>query len=80
MNLLSNLSRVSEGAMSAISGQVEALYLENSRADVNETMTSLILESLVTPVLSPERIVAETVMLIAILHSNVGTEIGELVD
>ncbi|XP_012946458.1 nucleolar MIF4G domain-containing protein 1 homolog isoform X1 [Aplysia californica] len=70
------LNKVSEGAMQAISSQVEALYLDNSRADVNETMTSLIMEAIVTPVITPERLVAETAMFIAILHSNVGTEIG----
>ena len=63
--------------MQAISSQVEALYLDYSRNDVNETMTSMIIDSLVTPIISPERIVTETVMLIAILHSNVGIETGE---
>ena len=43
---------------------------------MNETLLELISAVLVGPVLSTERIVLEHVMLIAILHANVGTEIG----
>ena len=63
--------------MQVISSSVEALYLENSRGAVNAALTSLTLEALVTPTLAPERIVSETAMLHAVLHSNVGTEIGK---
>jgi nucleolar MIF4G domain-containing protein 1 len=43
---------------------------------MNETLLDLLYASLVGPVLSSERIILEHVMLIAILHANVGTEIG----
>lgn len=71
------INRVSEGTIQAISSQVEALYLDNSRADVNETLTGLIMEAVVTPVPCPERLAEELSMLVAILHSNVGSEVGE---
>ena len=70
-------NRVSEGTIQALSSQVESLYLDHSRADLNETLTSLITDALVSPVLSPERLVSEMVMLMAILHGNIGSEIGK---
>ncbi|GFS07541.1 nucleolar MIF4G domain-containing protein 1-like [Elysia marginata] len=70
------LNRVSENTIQALSSQVEGLYLDHSRADMNETLTALITEATVSPVLSPERLVSEMVMLIAILHGNIGSEIG----
>ncbi|CAG5131202.1 unnamed protein product [Candidula unifasciata] len=73
------VNKVSEGTIQAISSQVEALYLDNSRADVNETLTGLIMEAVVTPVLCPERLAEELAMLVAILHSNVGSEVGAFV-
>ncbi|GFO25848.1 nucleolar mif4g domain-containing protein 1-like, partial [Plakobranchus ocellatus] len=70
------INKVSEGTIQVLSSQVESLYLDNSRADVNETLTALISEALISPVLSPERLVSEMVMLMAILHGNVGSEVG----
>lgn len=43
---------------------------------MNETLTNLLLNSLVSTVVTPERLLLEHVMLVAILHANVGTEIG----
>lgn len=70
------LNRLAESNMHNISGQIEQLYMNNSRNDMNESMTSLILESLVCHVLTPERLLLEHVMLITILHANVGSEVG----
>lgn len=64
--------------MHNISTQIENLYMNNSRNDMNETLTNLLLESLISPVVTPERLLLEHIMLVAILHANVGTEIGEL--
>uniref|UniRef100_A0A2C9LFQ9 MI domain-containing protein n=1 Tax=Biomphalaria glabrata TaxID=6526 RepID=A0A2C9LFQ9_BIOGL len=72
------INKVSEGSMQAISSQIEALYLDNSRADVNETMFAIILESVVTPVACPERLVTELTMLITILSCNIGSEVGAI--
>ncbi|CAL1535331.1 unnamed protein product [Lymnaea stagnalis] len=70
------VNKVSEGTIQAISSQVETLYMDNSRADVNEALSDLIMEAVVTPVLCPERLVSELAMLVAILYSNVGSEVG----
>lgn len=63
--------------MHNITSQIEERYMNNSRNDMNDTLTSLILDSLVTPILTPERLLLEHVLLITILHANVGTEVGK---
>lgn len=50
--------------------------MSNSRNNMNEVMSKLMMESIVAPVITPDRLVAEHMMLIAILHANVGTEVG----
>ena len=45
--------------------------------DMNETLTDLMLLSCVSTTLSPDRLVMEQMLLIAVLHTNVGNEIGE---
>jgi nucleolar MIF4G domain-containing protein 1 len=46
---------------------------------MNASLTDLLLESLVAEVITPERLVMEHAMLVAILHANVGTEVGQYV-
>ncbi|KAJ8911639.1 hypothetical protein NQ315_005984 [Exocentrus adspersus] len=70
------LNRLAESNMHNIASQIENLYMNNSRNDMNETLTSLITESLVSEVITPERLLMEHVILIIILHANVGTEVG----
>lgn len=70
------LNRLAESNMHNISNQIENLYMNNSRNDMNDTLTNLMMESLVTNVVTPERLLMEHVMLISILHANVGSEIG----
>ncbi|XP_063243900.1 nucleolar MIF4G domain-containing protein 1 [Bacillus rossius redtenbacheri] len=70
------LNRLAESNMNSIAQQLDELYMSNSRNDMNETLTQLVLESLISPVLAPERLVMEQVMLVAILHANVGSEVG----
>ena len=62
--------------MQPISGEIETLYLSNSRADVNETLVDLISDACITPTLTPDRLSMELMMLVAILHGNVGSEVG----
>lgn len=50
--------------------------MSNSRNDMNEMLSRLMMESIVAPVMTPDRLIAEHMMLIAILHANVGTEVG----
>ncbi|KAF5270160.1 hypothetical protein FQR65_LT05640 [Abscondita terminalis] len=70
------LNRLAETNMHSIASQIEGLYMNNSRNDMNDTLTSLLLDSLVTPILTPERLLLEHVLLVAILHANIGTEVG----
>lgn len=74
--LKGNLNRLSEANMHKISTYIDNLYMQNSRYDMNNTMTTLITDSLITNVLAPERMVMEHMMLMAVLHANVGTEVG----
>lgn len=50
--------------------------MENSRNEINECMLELLNVALVRTVAIPDRVILEHVMLIAILHANIGTEIG----
>lgn len=51
--------------------------MSHSRNSVNESLTDLLFESLVAEVITPERLIMEHAMLVAILHANVGTEVGQ---
>ena len=70
------LNRITEQNIHYISNQIETLYMTNSRNNMNLVLSKLILESLVTNVMTPNRLICEHMMLIAILHANVGTEVG----
>ncbi|XP_069672026.1 nucleolar MIF4G domain-containing protein 1 [Periplaneta americana] len=70
------LNRLAENNMSSIASQVEELYMSHSRHAVNEALTNLLTESLVAPVMTPERLIMEHALLVAVLHANVGTEVG----
>jgi nucleolar MIF4G domain-containing protein 1 len=70
------LNRLAESNMHSIAKQIEELYMNNSRNDMNNTITNLIVEALVSNIIAPERLLMEHVMLVAILHANVGTEVG----
>lgn len=52
------------------------MYMSNSRNNMNVVLSKLMMESIVAPVLTPDRLICEHMMLIAILHANIGTEIG----
>lgn len=75
--ILGLLNRLAESNMHNIASQIENLYMNNSRNDMSETLTGLIVESLVSEVITPERLLIEHVMLIIVLHANVGTEVGK---
>ncbi|ODM95838.1 Nucleolar MIF4G domain-containing protein 1 [Orchesella cincta] len=55
---------------------MEEMYMANSRNEMNQTLLELLTSALVRPAMMPERVVLEHIMLIAILHANVGTEVG----
>lgn len=56
--------------------QIDELYMRNIRNDMNSCLLSLITEALVARFLTPERLVVEHTALIAVLHANVGLEVG----
>ncbi|GBM40635.1 Nucleolar MIF4G domain-containing protein 1 [Araneus ventricosus] len=70
------LNRLSESNLQNICHQIEAMYMKKSRNDMNETLFSLMSELLFTPSLSPPRLIMEQAILVALLHANVGPEIG----
>lgn len=74
--LKGNLNRLSEANMHKIATDIDNLYMQNSRYDMNSSLATLIVDALITNVLAPERMVMEHMMLVAVLHANIGTEVG----
>ncbi|OWK56882.1 Nucleolar MIF4G domain-containing protein 1 [Lonchura striata] len=70
------INRLSEPNLSSISGQMEELYMANSRKDMNDTLTDILMNACVTAVAMPARLMMEHVLLVSILHHNVGIEVG----
>lgn len=70
------LNRLAESNMHIIANQVDELYMCNSRNDMNTILSELIMQALISPILTPDRLICEHMMLITILHANVGTEVG----
>lgn len=70
------MNRLSEANMHKISTEIDNLYMQNSRNDMNVTLASLMNDALISQALAPERMVMEHALLIAALHANVGTEVG----
>ncbi|NWU54489.1 NOM1 protein, partial [Dromas ardeola] len=70
------INRLSEPNLPSISGQMEDLYMANSRKDMNETLTDILINACVTAVAMPSRLMMEHVLLVSILHHNVGVEVG----
>jgi nucleolar MIF4G domain-containing protein 1 len=50
--------------------------MSNSRNEMNECMLELLYAALLRKVTMPERVVLEHIMLVGVLHANIGTEIG----
>ncbi|KFM59175.1 Nucleolar MIF4G domain-containing protein 1, partial [Stegodyphus mimosarum] len=70
------LNKLSESNMKPICNQIEDMYMKNSRNDMNETLFSLISELVLSPVLVQPRFIIEKAMLVALLHANIGSEVG----
>jgi nucleolar MIF4G domain-containing protein 1 len=70
------LNRLAETNLPSIVSAIEKLYLSHSRHNMQEAIHTLVMDSLVGEVLSPERLIMEHCVLIAALHANVGTEVG----
>ncbi|XP_035225034.1 nucleolar MIF4G domain-containing protein 1-like isoform X2 [Stegodyphus dumicola] len=70
------LNKLSESNMKPICNQIEDMYMKNSRNDMNETLFLLISELVLNPVLVQPRFIIEKAMLVALLHANIGSEVG----
>ncbi|XP_038077410.1 nucleolar MIF4G domain-containing protein 1-like [Patiria miniata] len=70
------INRLSESNIQSIAGQIEELYQSHSRNDMNETLTQVVLDSCIGPILTGDRLVMEHTMLIAVLNLNIGMEVG----
>ncbi|XP_037691655.1 nucleolar MIF4G domain-containing protein 1 isoform X2 [Choloepus didactylus] len=70
------INRLSEPNMASISGQLEELYMANSRKDMNDTLTGVLMSACVTDTVMPSRLMMEHVLLVSILHHTVGIEVG----
>ena len=70
------LNRLAASNMAGIAREIESLYGAHSRNDMNECLSKLFVDSLVAPVLTPERLIMEHALLVAVLHANVGVEVG----
>ncbi|XP_039382438.1 nucleolar MIF4G domain-containing protein 1 isoform X2 [Mauremys reevesii] len=70
------INRLSEPNLASISGQLEELYMTNSRKDMNETLTDILMNACVTAAVMPVRLMMEHVLLVSILHHTVGIEVG----
>lgn len=70
------INRLSEANMHKITTDIDNLYMNNPRHDMNETLTGLICDALISKAIAPERMVLEHALLLAALHANVGSEVG----
>ena len=70
------LNRLAASNMAGIAREIESLYGAHSRNDMNECLSKLFVDSLIAPVLTPERLIMEHALLVAVLHANVGVEVG----
>ncbi|XP_044535888.1 nucleolar MIF4G domain-containing protein 1 [Gracilinanus agilis] len=75
-NVKGLINRLSEPNMASISGQLEELYMANSRKDMNDTLTDILMNACVTEAVMPARLMMEHVLLVSILHHTVGIEVG----
>nr|XP_022293995.1 nucleolar MIF4G domain-containing protein 1-like isoform X1 [Crassostrea virginica] len=72
------VNRASEANMSQICSQIEAVYRSNSRAEVTEALSAIVIDACVSVSMTPERLAMEMMLLITILHGNIGTEVGAM--
>lgn len=70
------INRLAETNLHRISIDIENLYSANARNDMNTVLSEVIQNSLISNVISRERAVLEQALLIAVLHANIGSEIG----
>lgn len=75
-NLKGLINRLAESNLAGIVSQIEGLYQKHSQNDMSDCLSQLLAESLVLPTLTPERLIHEHMLLIAVLSANVGSQVG----
>lgn len=63
--------------MQSISSRIEEMFREHSRAELSEALTAIMISSCVAVSIIPDRLIMEHAMMMAVLHHNVGSEIGK---
>ncbi|XP_063699856.1 nucleolar MIF4G domain-containing protein 1 homolog [Culicoides brevitarsis] len=74
--LKGQINRLTEANVQRITIEIEKLYMQNARYDMNTTLSELICSALVSNVIAKERMVLEHMLVVAVLHANIGSEIG----
>jgi nucleolar MIF4G domain-containing protein 1 len=70
-------NRLTVNNMLTISGQIEDIFKQNSRHEVNEALWSCITSSLIDlDHCAPNKLTTEVSILLSILHSTIGEEVG----
>lgn len=72
------VNRASEANMSQICAQIETVYRGNSRAEVTEALSAIVTDACVSVSMTPERLAMEMMLLVTVLHGNIGTEVGAM--
>lgn len=71
------LNRLTTANIAVVTQQIAKLYLEHSRFEVSEAVWSCIKSSVIDlKFLAPSKLVSEHAMLIALLHAQIGEEVG----
>lgn len=70
------LNRLSESNLQGICNQIEGMYRQYSRANLTDSLCALIVDTLTAVSQVPDRIIMEQGLLLAVIHYNIGSEIG----
>lgn len=70
------VNRLSETNVKLIVEEVECLFHENSRNDMNRTLTDCLLASCTSASRVGDQILMDSILLLGILHNSVGVEVG----
>lgn len=70
------INKVTEMNLLSILNQIETVFHENVKQIVQQVLNEIIVDSLVQPASSPEKLIYELVIVISALHVNIGSEIG----
>lgn len=74
--LKGHINKVTETNLPSVLNQIESVFNENVKQVVQQVLNEVILDSLVQPSLSLEKLIYELVIVVAALHVNIGSEIG----